>query len=304
MLACSAVRPPSPSARTSDRAASHVFWGEMQLLKRMWIPGLMILVALLLIWWFPSHQLIVPVAQAILGAAVVGGFVEAYARASFTERLVRDTAHILIGFEMPPLLQDKIRQIIKETVVRTDWELRYSVEPEGPGVRVHVESKYLVRSYAGAPAPYTMQLDFEPIEDARVLEMRCDHHDRSSQFCLNPEVDRSAGVHTYRGREISLKPGQTYPMMAKYSTRGTREGSDVFVFGGHAAVVTVIVENTDRYTFDLSVGEHEVDVIQTPGRWRFERGFIKGQHLRIRWQPRPDPQESPVLPGSPASAPD
>jgi hypothetical protein len=226
------------------------------------------------------------VAEALFGASFLGLAVDYYAKRDLLEELVRDAAHLLIGFEMPKLVQSRIVQIMKTTLVRHDWTIRYRIEPDGKRVRVHIESSFILRAYAGKAVKYQALLEFEQTERARVEVMRCDSTDSDARYHLSKLTPRTdERVDRFSGTEITIQEGQDYPVSAKYSVEAPHEGSDVFVFGGPAVNVTVITEDNPDYDLDLAP-TNDVDVIRTPNRWEFRRAFLEGQHLRVRWMPR------------------
>ncbi len=251
---------------------------------------------------FPKQELISPFAQSVFGAVLVGLLLDHHLKRELLLELVRDAAHVLIGFEMPSLLRYRIQQLIKATEVRHDWTVRYRLEAAGSHVRVHVDSSYHVTTYAGKPTTYHPILEFEQLEKPAVREMRCDSDQPDAQFCIpNPQSEVTDRVVRFRGPEIRLKPGKSYPFRLIYSIEGPREGSDIFVFGGPSLDVTFEAEESSDFEFDLVIGSEETDVVVTPRRWKFNRAFIESQHIRVRWKPKVgDVLEESSHVGSPA----
>jgi hypothetical protein len=222
-----------------------------------------------------------------LGASCLGLTIDRFFKREFVADVVKDTAHAIIGFSMPELLKVKIREIIKTDLVREQMRMNYSIQPDGDRVRVFIESSWILKSFAGSPANYKQTLAFEEVERPEVYEMRCDSQEQQARYCirdLKPLVE--SGVSRFSAKEIQVKTDSTYPISSRYSISGPREGSDVFVFGGATVGLVVTTIDTEEYEFSLVIGKGELDVIQTPNRWEFNRAFLRGQHLRIRWKPK------------------
>jgi hypothetical protein len=258
------------------------------------ILGGAVLIAATILSQFYGHAIIRELARAIGEALFIAGFisvtVDQFVKGRLLKETSRDISKYLIGYNLPPEVQDRIHHLMGTTVIRRDFRQSYKLERIDGQLRATICGEYNIENCSNSEQEYTPGLHLEKHENPTMIEFRCDSADKNA-------VDRKIGgtqdshdVVSFFLKTFKVQPvgsGLTYRVSYKFSRPVRDADSDLLAFNGPTIGVTITAECPDDLNFDAGDA-----TIQTANRWEFKVLYIEGQHLHPRWFPKPSNQNS------------
>src|SRR5579863_8040968 len=199
---------------------------EEELMSRTWPFGLVTIGAILLgaigmatsiRYDFYGHQATREFARAISEALIIAGFIAVTVDRYVKERLLKETSHdiskYLIGYNLPPEVQDRIHRLMGTTVIRRDFRHSYKLERISGQVKATISGEYSVENCSNSEQEYTPALHLEKHEDPILIEFRCDSADKNAVDRKTGGIDDSRDVVSFFLRKFRVQPvgnGLTY----------------------------------------------------------------------------------------------
>jgi hypothetical protein len=235
-----------------------------------------------------TRELVRALGEALLIAGFIAVTVDQYVKKRLLWETSHDIAKYLIGYNLPPEVQDQIHLLMGTALVRRDFRHTYMFEEVDGRIKLTVRGEYKIENCSNTDQPYTPHLDFEKHEEAVLIEFRCDSADENARDLKGPEAQESDGqkpIVNFSLKEIKVQPvrrGITYNVSYKFFRLVKPADSDLIAFHGPTIGVTISAECPNRLVFD---GGGDA-TIKTTNRWEYTSIFLKGQHLHPRWSPR------------------
>ena len=238
--------------------------------------------------------------HAFVVAAILGLTVDVFLKARLMREITHGVARYLIGYELPPEIRERIHDLMKTERVYRNFEIRchLSEKQDKPGFALlDFTLSNDVDNITNQPLAFVDQLEYEKQEPTIVLEMRCDSLDtkanyRKSGSDLGKDKQDDPGAKVAVGNKVKILPHNRerqfiYRFAARYQTEYSIIDSEIISFANASFGATVICEMPDNYDVTLSPmpDAHNVD------RWSYNRLFLPGEYIRIRWARR---AEGPV----------
>lgn len=226
-------------------------------------------------------------AEAVVIAGILGASVELFARREFLRETAKDMIGYLIGYGLPPEIQNRLRETVTDTgLVRYNQEIRYRIRahPERSGmVLVEMESSYETKNTSITWRKYTPQLGAEEADGPAFSEVVSEGKGRKAYSIPNPKpVIKPVGVLRVYGRTVRLRPGESITLRWKHSYVLPERYSETSAWLLPTIGVRVIA---DVEGFEFSVSPDKA--LQSSGNvHKYERLFMPGEHIRVRWWPK------------------
>lgn len=247
-------------------------------------------------WIF--RELFVPLSDALMIAGFLGLTVDTFAKNRLLHEAVRDISQYLIGYRLPPEIQDHIRWIQTVDLVRCDCEVRYRLElQEQDKMAVDVEMSYLVKNFSTTAKPYTPRLSAEDVDNPTFLSLTCLRSNGNGYHLANDGKGTPLNVKTLtdgrkqvEGEAITIEPcGEDKDTEAhckiikKYSLLLPNNYHDVISFFYTTIGVRIHVQYPKEYEIRIDDSENA----NTSGNcWEFKRLYLPSQIIGIRWLPK------------------
>lgn len=256
---------------------------------------LLLAVGVLLYW--QGSDLARGIGEATMISAILAVTVDGFVKRRFLKEISWDVSKYLIGYSLPEEIQDRIRELMATRLMTCDWEVRYRLTAgaDSATIRLDVDYSYKVENLTNQKQDYQQRLQFEKRDKAEIRELRCDSKDTAANYTLSGDnlahdSPDQAGVVEAQGRKIKIPPGnrkaeQIYRISGRYALTLPSDYRDSIVFMQQPAkTVAITVEAPETLEFSASPPAD----VHTPRRWEYHRVFTPGQHLRLRWFPRPE----------------
>ena len=102
----------------------------------------------------------------MLVAGILGITVDRYAKNRLVREASKDVQHYLIGYRLPPEIQNAIKQKMETSIVRHDWEQKFDLQKaDGGHVRIKIDLSYRVENYSSVAVEFNPKLDVDDIQN-------------------------------------------------------------------------------------------------------------------------------------------
>jgi hypothetical protein len=229
--------------------------------------------------------------HAFIIAAILSLTVDYYLKNRVLREVSADVSKYLIGYQLPPEIQDRIKALLQTQWTRRNCHIRCRVSdiPDRSGyVKLDVTIADEMENVTDQTQAYTDTLEYEKHDPEKVTELRCDSEDIRASYCLSGDLlvrekRDELGVMVALGKRIKIPPArkskQRYRFTAKYEVVYPENYSDVVAFTWPTIGVVLEVECPKTLRFTASPAD-----VETPNRWEYKRLFLSGDHVRFRWE--------------------
>jgi hypothetical protein len=240
--------------------------------------------------WLAST--IAMLADALVVAALLGLTVDRFLKRD----LIRDVGAIFIGWALPQEVKDHIREVSRTSIVRKNVRIHYKLTENDGGVDVQVTIEAEVYNFGASVEPYSPLLSLDlhdcPDESATMCDWTID--DKAQSW--KPTCD---------GRSMSVsKDEHTVTWKAKPLRLRSQDATDSRVKPASTTRWTFLERMPIPYTDFFATSEPTIDVQITAdcppsiaftcdgptshaegsNRWLYERLYMPGQSIRVRWK--------------------
>ena len=242
--------------------------------------------------------------EALLVSSFLAGTVEIFAKAKFLNEVAEDLFKAMIGHRLPVQIQQHIQDITHTSLVRHDFEIRYTITPlSRDKVMVDVQWSFSVVNYNFEPVEFAPILQVEEDDDPRLIGIEC-VPDNGDGYVLTPAdiaADSSIGsirqhpkihIWTYESyRKVTIPPknrkyqevvqGDRCKVRFHWQMDMNRHDRDLTSFRDPTIGVKIIAQWPPD--MDFFVDGYELN----DGICNLQRFFDKGQVVAVRWLPKP-----------------
>lgn len=263
---------------------SRVFWTVTSALA---IVGIGLISAAAISGFF-GNQVLRELARALGEAFVVAAFIAATVDQYVKHGLVSDIFKYIVGYSLPFEIQDKIKELTRNAIIRRNLEQLYLFEhyPEGK-LKLTVEGKYEIFNCSNRVVEHTPHLDFEKHEEPVLEEFRCDSTDVAAQDAKRSNAnlaEKQGGVLSASLKKIKIQPqkkGFAYSVSFRYFRFVEVKDSDILSFSFPTIGVVIRARYPSGIVFDAGKAP-----VEAKDRWNFTGLFLEGQHIHVRWFPK------------------
>jgi hypothetical protein len=215
--------------------------------------------------------------------------VDPFVKKRLLKKASQDIFHYLIGVDLPIEMREALkRYVFGLEYYRTNQEVRAQAQRESDGrLRIHISIKAHVVALTNCE--YKQSLAFEKAEDPRVIKMEARTVRRTAEW--NPatsqlvEVPREPMELLARNEAIDLRRGEELDSLFSFNIHGTETDFWVLNFGTTTLKTTVILEPLSD--IEMFASDHRYRMPDNVNVYSYDKVFIKGDHLHIRWRPKP-----------------
>lgn len=275
---------------------SHYFLHQSLVLKTVQTPdgGTEWIAELSRIHW--SAELIRSAGHAFIVAAVIAAAVDPFIKARLAKELSRSFLGYTIGWDIPKAFRERTEELLKTTaVIRKHFSIHYRlrINPDNPdSITVETSLEFEAENLTSKPQPFVLRHQFEEMDRATMLEMRCTSNHAESEYYqghLVPQATLASGLQRFQQyfvKQVSLEPrerGYWYKFKYSFSFPKKIEDSDIFSFGSVP---------TSDVSIELDECPEEIEFVPDPGalrsagilkRWTYDKAFFEGNHITVRW---------------------
>ena len=243
---------------------------------------------------WPLHKTAGALSDALMIAGFLGITVDYFAKNRLLREAALDISKYLIGYRLPPEIQDQIRHIQTIALVRYNFEIRYRLIPHetiSDKMRVSVEMCYMVKNFSRISQTYTPAMAAEDIESpifesitviqghGQTYHLSKDNQAEHLETQISPD-----GHHRAEGRPIIVEPnsneGNTTDLSCKvikrYGLILPNDYHDVVSFFHPTIGVTIQVDYPN--THDIRIDE-KGEALHSGNTWEFRRLHWTGKIL-------------------------
>jgi hypothetical protein len=254
--------------------------------------------------WF-LRELVVPLSDALMIAGFLGLTVDTFAKNRLLHEAAVDISKYLIGYRLPPELQDHIRWIQTVDLVRCDCELRYRLTPrEHNKMAVDVEMSYVVKNFSTTAKPYTPRLSVEDVDNPTFLSLTC-LRSGNGYHMADDGKGTPLDVKTLPDGRKQVE-GASINIESSRESKTTETHCKIILPNNYHDVVSLFyptigvrvhVECPKEYEIRIDDSEN---AISSGNCWEFRRLYLPSQIIGIRWLPKdsiPPAASSSAMPG-------
>jgi hypothetical protein len=226
--------------------------------------------------------------DAAIVAGVVTVAVDPFVKRKLVGEISKDIFRYLLGFELPKAIRDALQDhLFKTANYREDVQIEAEVASVGDHVDVVMTATGKV--VAIKDCKYNQYAAFEESEQGQVLgasiqgnrDSSKDYVLTSDNIVLLPKPDEPM-VFEWNGATVEMRAGEK--LSYRLQTKIQRARFDFLVQNFGAAILggTIVrVSGSD----DLEVTASKSERL-TGNEYSYERVFLPGDHIQIRWKPR------------------
>jgi len=241
-----------------------------------------------------SEDLVSSLSDALIIAGLLGWLLELFATRLLIEKISSDLADKLVGRGLPSELQSLIRTIVDTDLVRDHFVKTYQLAPIDGADQLYVNltNSWEVKNYSDKVVLYAPKLEEEMIYDFQLLSLEYGLRGKERFTETIEKSDPATRVKTMEGKDkIKLEPlrrneGAVCEVTMRYRLTMPMEYSDVTSFGGATMGATLRAEKVSEF----EVVSSDYTTVAEPSKgdksWYFDRPFVSGQHIRVRWFPK------------------
>jgi hypothetical protein len=247
--------------------------------------------------WFRSAS--GPLSDALIVAGILGLTVDYFLK----RELIRDVGAIFIGWALPQEIRDYIRKVSQTSIVRKNFRVHYRLALVGNGeVSVKIRTSVDVFNYSSGR---------ERIAPQWIVDLQ----DKPNESAIRCEIDRQGTVKSWTADKLNTPKRQergpdvmkwTLPSLTlnpqdandpqlkpackvswEYELQMPIQYNDFFAFVFPTIGVEVTVDCPPDLEFTC---DHDDATVHAPdsSRWVFNRLYMPGQSIRVRWKPKAD----------------
>ena len=239
----------------------------------------------LLVWRFPGGYFWHSIGEAAVIAALLMFLVDPFLKARLLKEAARDIFEYLLGFDHQPQLKERLKRLVFDTkLFRRNFNARYRLIPEADFIQIEMEFDFELVNPTEEAVEFQYKIDFEQAENPRLDSLTLISSEKSYEWrpALNATEDEPFVLQGLAD-PVKIQPaskGFSYRFGGKCAVSYPA----AFYYAQHFAYPTIGVTVTIEHPQTL-----EVDAAPTPAHegnvWRYERLFMPGDHINIRWKP-------------------
>lgn len=193
-----------------------------------------------------------------------------------------DIFHHMLGYELPPIIRERLQQIVKETkLYRENAAQNIVMSEDGDSVAFDVQMDFEVVN----PTPHTRcfepLIQFEKGERAELKSVICFGDAAYGKDARLVPAKGGLGAVEYRGKGIPISSGDRLKFKYEYSVKyPTSLGFWYPNFGLPTIGFSLTIKSPENFR----VLATRTDLESPPGEWRYpNRLWMRNEHLEIVW---------------------
>jgi hypothetical protein len=237
-----------------------------------------------LVWKFPPGYFRYSIGEAAVIAALLMLLVDPFLKARLLKEAARDIFEYLLGFDQQPQLKERLKRLVFDTkLFRRNFNARYKLLPQVDFIQIEMEFDFELVNPTEEAIEFQYKMDFEQAENPRLDSLTLISSERSYEWrpTLQSKEDEPSVLQGFAD-PVKIQPASkgisyrfdgkcamSYPLSFYYAQH----------FGYPTIGVTVTIEHPQTLEIDPApTPSHEGNV------WRYERLFMPGDHISIRWK--------------------
>jgi hypothetical protein len=274
----------------------------------LFVLCLILMIAIGFAFMYEGHETHSEFCKAVGDALVIAGFlgifIDPFVKRRLVKESIRSVDKLLIGYGLPPELQDRIKDIMRTRVVRKPMRIEHRLTPvNNKQVKVQTIVKYWLENISNEPHEFQQRIYVEKEKQPDITLLRCVLDDKTITYCLDKEklqqegllIDDGIRLNGY-GKKVSIQPSRgkkdrLYQFYAEYSQILPEDHTDSFnlVLPDVKTIHVIITAEYPREDFVFGTTLEKVDGTGDPDekeRWEAQRAFFPNEHITVWWQPK------------------
>ncbi len=279
-------------------------------IQKYWISVAAVLSALglsYLLWSRPDSRAR-SLNEALLIAAVLTVTVDPFLKKRLAKEAGKDIFHHLLGLNLPPEIRERLKEFVfAQKYYRTALEIEAHAEKQNNNT-VHLRIRIRSEVSAISDCDYAPALAFEEvgspvIDEASITSSLPEHtylYSNSNKAApVAVEMADEPMVLVWKGMPFRLRKGEIFSSFFDFTIQGREKDFWVQYFGTTTINPRVRLSASN----DLEIYASKSERINGAHEYIYERVFVPGDHIQIRWRPKSAPPSIGGAPAQTASAP-
>lgn len=268
----------STSETKDDESFFEAYWLYL-------LAGAVLLGSLAGLYFYPERGPWHGVIEAICIASALTLTVDPFVKKRLTHEVNKSIFYHVIGFDLPPAMQDRLRIYLRELEYYRD-SLSIKAEAlriEGEEVILEITLEGRVTALTGCD--YKLGVEFEDTEHGELQELWAKRTGASTKLAEWKASDTSAVTHRdpmttdYAAPTAKLKTGDKLESFFKFTLRQRKQDYWVQTFGTTTLKTTVTLVPLPNMKMYAS---HKP--VSSDNKYEYDRVHIIGEDIRIRWK--------------------
>lgn len=244
--------------------------------------------------------------HALIVAGILGLTVDYYVKRHLVKEAARDIDKYLLGYALPPELQEKIREVRETKVVRRNFVCTYTISPSDSEKKIKLEAHltFEVENITSGLQDYTQELALDEHNSPVIALMCCETNDKSQKYCLEgsalakqiaefTKANPGAATVEVSAKKVELQPKSRYSYLnykfhARYSQTCPEIGSEYFRFDQPyipTIGVSIVVNHPKGFAINFPPERKPEKVEPGKAEWSDSKVFLRGEIITIWWRP-------------------
>jgi hypothetical protein len=240
--------------------------------------------------------------EALFIAAVLTLTVDPFLKKRLAKEASKDIFHHLLGLDLPPEIRERLKSFVfEQKYYRSALEIDAHAEKKQDH-SVHLRVRVRATIVAICDCDYTQILGFEEFENPSIAEVSVTSHLKEHTYAYpnsqDPTVPVPKGVADepmvleWKGKTLRLAKGETLSSFFDFTIQGSEKDFWVQHFGTTTVNPRVRLSASD----DLEICASKPERTNGTHEYIYERVYVPGDHIQIRWRPRNAASSAPTKP--------
>lgn len=239
--------------------------------------------------------------HALIIAGLLASTVDFYVKKHLVHAIQKDTAHYLIGFNMPATMQIKIGDLIRTPFIRRNMVVRIELKPSSiaPNQRfnVHYDISYDVVNVSNQSVKFQPYIESEEHNKPDDIQIQCTS---SQRFTKTTTLPPDHGVVRAQNSPEKIPPDGVRGFQISYSNQNPIEYSDPILFAYPTEGLKISISCPADIETTASECPFPPTIMQdamserTKSVWAYgdTKVFLTGEAVIIRWWRKKHPDQA------------
>jgi hypothetical protein len=238
----------------------------------------------------PGPELYKSIGHAFVVAALLASTVDLYFKKVFFKEGLDDISKFLLGYALPPEIQNRIRTLMSMELVRRNYHITITFPPQisGASMPVKVKQSFELDNITESNIWYRHSHIFDQSDTISSLEISSDSDGDAVNYTggnVPTETNEGKTIVTWLLTKIpaqnwSKKKIYNYELRFTMKEKHFRDGHN---FNFHIPTINLTIDVEPPKGLKIMVLVPDPDVV-SGNHWEYKRLFTTGESIRVQWE--------------------